>query len=154
MSPLDPREAGFQQRLRALGTNDPLCRLCGEKDPGALTGAYPDILCYECRSGPKHSREAHHVAGRANDQITVDLPGNVHRIVSDRQADWPRRTLTNPDQSPLLRAAAWLRGSIDLLRTLIERGLDWIPGFLEWLDQCLVQEFGDNWWKALGWREE
>ncbi len=144
-------EARREQRLRELGTRSPHCQLCLEEDPFALTGVAPDILCYECRRKQVAYEEAHHIAGQYNDPLTVNLPGNMHRLISERQLGWPKQTLRNPDGSPLLKAAAWLRGYVDMMFVLIERGLAWIPDFLEWLDARLRELIGDHWWIKLGW---
>ncbi len=77
------------------------------------------------------------------------IPGNDHRVVDDRKNDWPRTTLRNPDGSPLLRAAASLRGWLDTLQLIVERTLAWIPPFLEHLDRWLTQQLGGTWWATL-----
>jgi hypothetical protein len=74
------------------------------------------------------------------------MPGNDHRIVSDNQHDWPLDTLRNPDGSPLLRAAASIRGWLDILRLIIERTVGWVPAFLEALDAWLRESLGERWW--------
>lgn len=147
------REARLELRQRQLGTREPRCHLCGEEDPFALTGRHPEIVCYECMDGGANRSwvEAHHSAGRHNDDATVSVPGNDHRVLSDRQLDWPRETLRNPDGSPLLKAAAALRGWLDVLRLTLERTFVWIPPFLEWLDARLRESIGERWWVALGW---
>jgi hypothetical protein len=62
------------------------------------------------------------------------------------QNDWPSKTWRNPDRSPLIAAAASVRGSIDLLKVVVERMLGWIPRFLEKLDECLCNAVGGRWW--------
>jgi hypothetical protein len=44
------REDRLEERLRQLGTDSPECSdpHCDERNPFALTGVDPDILCYEC----------------------------------------------------------------------------------------------------------
>jgi hypothetical protein len=79
------------------------------------------------------------------------MPGNDHRRLSDAQRDWPEETLTNPDGSPLLKLAAMLRGWIDYLRLLLERGVARIPPALEQLDQLLRAYIGERWWETLQW---
>ena len=83
----------FEEQLRRLGTRTPGCRKpgCRERDPFALTGVEPDLLCYEHRAeaAGRSWSEAHHVAGRANDPTTVPVPGNEHRLLNDLQRDWP-----------------------------------------------------------------
>jgi len=143
------REAAYER----LGTRSPCCQHCGETDPAALTGQYPDITCYDClaRQQGRSPVENHHLPGKANSPVTGSMPGNGHRVLSDWQRDWPARTLRNPDQSPLLGIAATIRGLIDWFRLMIDRYLGWIPESLETLDEILRRLFGDQWWGHLGW---
>jgi hypothetical protein len=75
------------------------------------------------------------------------MPGNDHRILSDYQHDWPLDTLRNRDGSPLLRAAASIRGWLDVLRLIIERTVGWVPALLEMLDAWLRGLVGERWWE-------
>jgi hypothetical protein len=92
----------------------------------------------------------HHVFGKANDlTTTIPLPVNDHRAeLSAAQKDWPDRTLQNPDGSPLLAGAARVRGFVDTIVYLIERGLLWIAEMLEALDEFLVEKLGATWWRG------
>src|SRR4051794_21505422 len=107
-------EDRLEERLGALGTKAPQCTRAGcvETNPFALTGAHPDILCYEHRA-EQHGRswlEDDHPAGEANDAFTTPIPGNDHRVRTETcQAAWPQETLRNPDGSVLLKAAAAVR---------------------------------------------
>lgn len=141
-----------ENQLRRLGTRTPECVKCGESNPSALTGVSPEIICYESQAKASNRTpiERHHPAGRNNDPFTIPMPGNEHRILSDMQKDWPPETLRNPNASPLRKAAAMIRGFLDLLRLLIERIFGWIPDFLETLDEKLIELFGAVWWKVLG----
>ena len=144
-----------EERYRRLGTRTPVCAWpdCGETNVYALVGFYPDISCYEhylLRVGRKPF-EAHHVAGQANSDVTTDVPGNEHRILSEYQRYWPEDTLRNPDHSPLLAAAAAIRGWLAAMQVILERSVAWIPEFLEWLNRVLVDCFGTKWWLKLGW---
>ncbi|HZO36736.1 MAG TPA: hypothetical protein VFB41_07665, partial [Solirubrobacteraceae bacterium] len=136
---VDARSEQLEQRLRQLGTRNPRCG-CGEADPAALCGTAPDISCYEClqREQGRSAVEDHHLKARANDPAdTVSVLGNDHRWLSEAQRLWPIDTLRNPDGSPLLRAAAALRGWLDVLRLILDRTVGWVPAFLEWLDAAL-----------------
>lgn len=144
-----------EARFRALGTRSPRCSVvgCKETDPCALTGTGPEIVCLEHRADEQGRSwiEDHHPAGQRNDAFTVPLPANDHGAISAWQSLWDRETLRNPDGSPLLRAAVWVRGWVEVMRAVIERGLDRIPGALERLDALLVEKLGARWWEALGW---
>ena len=141
-----------ENHLRRLGTREPRCTNCGENNPVTLTGRSPNIICYECQAKASNRSpiERHHPAGQNNDQFTIPIPGNDHRILSDFQKDWPSETLRNPTGSPLRKAAATMRGFLNVLRLLIERLFGWVPDFLETLDAKLTEYFGASWWVALG----
>jgi hypothetical protein len=145
------REVRQEKQLQRLGNRKPQCKLCGESDPAALTGTTPNIVCYECQTkkSGKSTIEQHHPAGRNNDSFTVPIPANDHRILSDRQQDWPEQTLRNPKGDPLLKIAATVRGVMDMFIELIRRTLGWIPEFLEALADFLVEELGNNWWEKM-----
>jgi hypothetical protein len=64
------------------------------------------------------------------------------------QYEWPEETLRNPDGSPIRKAAACIRGIIDMIRYLLEKLLAWIPSFLEALDDFLVERLGPQWWAS------
>jgi len=143
---MDLKESRRAQRERRLGPNA-RCKTCGEADSAALVTR---DLCYGCKTVAAGGSgfELHHPAGKANDPFTVRIPANDHRVLSDWQVDVPPQTQTNPDGSPLLKAAAWLRGFLDMLRLAMERGLAWIPPYLEHLDQALVDSLGPRYWVA------
>jgi len=136
-----------------LGTRQPECGECLETSPHALMKIDDLMLCYECRAKQMGSSqiEAHHVAGQHNLHTTVDLPTNDHRVLSDLQREWPIDTLRNPAGSPLLRAAAALRGWLDAVSLMMDRAVGWIPRFLEWLDGQLQSALGTRWWDAFEW---
>jgi hypothetical protein len=147
------REERRHRRCRQLGTDTPACSACGETDPFALTGTAPNLRCYEChaRAAGRAPVEHHHVGGRHNDPAdVVPVPGNDHRVLSDAQAQWPVDTLRNPDASPLLKAAAAIRGWTDVLRVILERTVAWVPPFLEALDAHLRETLGEAWWRHFG----
>jgi hypothetical protein len=151
---IDDRDERREQRLRQLGTRSPRCRACAETDPFALFGVHPDIVCDECRAieQGRSPVEGHHVSGRANDpDDVIDLPGNDHRALSAAQLGWPAETLRNPNGSPLLRAAAAIRGWLEVLALILDRTVGWVPGFLEWLEAALGTAIGPAWWADLGW---
>jgi len=149
------REEQFDQRLRALGTHTPQCSVggCDESDPFALTGADPKVVCREhvAELGGRRRVEDHHVAARGNDPMTVPLLANDHGAASAHQEIWAEETLRNSQRSPLRRAAAWLRGWLDVLRLIIDRHVGRIPAALEQLDARLMGSIGPEWWETLGW---
>jgi hypothetical protein len=151
--PFVPADVRRERALRRLGINEPKCRSCTECHPDALTGVAPEIVCYACLAQLEGRAliEDHHPAGRHNDPVTVPAPANDHRILNVLQEEWPTMTLRNPDGSPLLAAAAAIRGWLDILRLIIDRAVGWVPEFLEWLDSALRASVGECWWENLGW---
>lgn len=122
---------------------------CGESRPEALLRESNPVICAACdriKRG-KRTLDHHHVAGKSNSAITIPIPVNDHRArLSTDQHDWPSKTLENPSGSPLLSAAASIRGFADTLFYLIEKLLLWIPEMLEALDAFLSKQLGPKWW--------
>ena len=129
---------------------------CKETDPLALTGTHPRSIATSTMLVKRRPwLEAHHPSGRQMIRSTVEIPGNEHRVLSELQnATWPRETLRNPDGSPLLRAAAAIRGWLDLLWVVMHRTVGWVPASLEVLDAWLRERVGARLvGGVLGWRD-
>ncbi len=151
------REGKKRDRLGQYAT----CEDCGASDPRTLQQVRHNrkddtsdrVRCAECRlmAQGKAPTERHHLAGRANGPATIPIPANDHAVLSDLQLAWPRETLRNPDGSPLLKAAASLRGWLDVLWLILEHTVGWIPDSLERLDGALRVHVGPRWWESLGW---
>jgi hypothetical protein len=88
-----------QQRLRRLGTQNPICVGCGETDPTVL--------------------EMHHVAGRKNSEDLSIVCANCHRKLSNAQRDHvppgPR-----PPAGHLAVIGHYLLGIADLFALIVE----------------------------------
>ena len=122
---------------------------CGEDRPEALIAGSSPTICGACQRAEKGRTtiDQHHFAGRSNNPATIPIPVNDHRgILSVAQAEWPKSTLTNTEGSPLLAGAACLRGCIDTILYLIEKGLLWLADMLEKLDEVLKKKLGPRWW--------
>ena len=143
----------LEEKLAALGTRTPRCAWegCDETCPFMFTGVHPVIRCYEHEQIrlERPWLEDHHLAGKKNDPRTVQVPGNEHRLLSELQYRWPRETLRNPDGSPLLRAAAMIRGWENVLYVVMTV-IAWVPLYLEQLDVWLRKEVGPRWWETMG----
>jgi hypothetical protein len=83
--------------------------------------------------------------------VIADVPGNDHRILSELQWFWLEDTLRNPEHSPLILAAASIRGWLDVMLVIIDHSIGWIPEFLEWLHNTLVNQIGADWWVKFEW---
>ncbi|HEY7351464.1 MAG TPA: hypothetical protein VH596_01740 [Terriglobales bacterium] len=122
---------------------------CGEKRPEALIPNVNPPICAACQRTAlgKSAVDKHHFASKANNATTIHVPVNDHRAeLSTAQADWPQSTLRNIEGSPLLAAAGCVRGFVDTILYLIERGLLWIAELLENLDEFLMKQLGPGWW--------
>ena len=77
----------------AKENGDP-CIACGETYQYYLRSI---TICAECRLNLQGlpTIEKHHVFGRKNDPLTVNLPANEHAIITDRQIDFPGNTSKN-----------------------------------------------------------
>jgi hypothetical protein len=82
--------------------------------------------------------------------MEVPMAANDHRVMDSYKADWPKETRLNPDGSPALRAAAYLRSVCDWLMMIAERLLGPVIAWLESLDKRLRELDGPRWWEALG----
>ena len=121
---------------------------CGESRLPTLN-TRKKITCEECkrkRSG-KTIMDQHHIAGKANSPITVPVPANDHRVLSAEQYDWPTKTLSNPEGSPLLAAAASIRGFKDFVLYLMDKFLMWVADILEVAHEYLETRLGSKWWE-------
>lgn len=139
------RRKAVAGRRVGVGTRCP----CGESRPEALIADGNPLTCAACQRTAKglKTSDEHHFAGKANNPATISIPVNDHRaILSVRQAEWPKSTLRNVEESPLLAGAACLRGCIDSIAYLTEKGLFWLADMLEKLDQVLAKQLGPKWW--------
>ena len=133
------------------------CTACGESRAEAIVARSRPKLCMQCHAAKrgKKTTETHHLAGKASSRVTVEVPANDHRTLSDAQYEWPPGVLPNSDGSPLLAAAAFLAGAADLIEHLIVDGLRNLAEFLRKLDAWLRERAGQFWWSGTefeGWQ--
>lgn len=124
---------------------------CGESRPEALLSGSNPIICAACdrKKHGKTTLDRHHVAGKSNSSVTIPIPVNDHRArLGADQQDWPRETLENPNGSPLLAAAASLRGYSDTSAYFVETFVLNKPEMLETLHAFLIEKLGSEWWKG------
>jgi pimeloyl-ACP methyl ester carboxylesterase len=119
----DPIKAGARRARaqRRVGAGA-ACTVCGETRAEALVARSRPRLCIQCyeRRRGKKSTQGHHVGAKANAPLSVEIPANDHRTLSDAQYEWPPPTLQNPDGSPLIALAGCLRGIADFIGDLPE----------------------------------
>lgn len=122
---------------------------CGEARPEALIAGSKPMICAECKRKQKGktTMDDHHFGRRANNPLTVPVPVNDHSAdLTVAQQDWPKETRDNPDGSPLLAAAACIRGFVDWVVYLMQKGVLWVAELLEALNKYLVDKSGPTWW--------
>jgi hypothetical protein len=151
---IPPRNARAAHRREVIATRrigeGKKCSKCGETRTRALIPSSDPVICAACdrKARKKSEKDNHHIAGPANSPITIKIPVNDHRAdLSVSQQDWPRKTLANPDRSPLLSGAAHIRGFADIIVYLVEKFLLWVADMLELLDTVLEQKLGQKWWE-------
>lgn len=96
---MNVKEIRKQARLEKLGTNHPLCVICGEDDWRCL--------------------EEHHISGQAYGNELVTVCRNCHRKLSDDQKDHPKQHIHKPNQYECI--GHLLLGLADLFALLVER---------------------------------
>jgi hypothetical protein len=123
---------------------------CGEDRPLALIPQSRPVICIKCDRRKKgfKTMDNHHPFSKTNDlTTTVPIPVNDHRAdLNEAQNDWPKRTLENPDGSPVLAGAARIRGFIDTICYLIEKGLLWVADMLEQFDEWARLQLSPKYW--------
>lgn len=147
--PRDPIRAHARKAMAARRVGAGARCACGESRPEALIPGSNPTTCARCareRQGLT-IMDNHHVAGKPNDPTTIQVPVNDHRAeLNTAQYDWPKQTRENPNGSPLLGAAACVRGFVDYIIYLLKKMLLWIPEMLENLDAYLREKLGPKWW--------
>jgi hypothetical protein len=146
----DPIKAGARraraQRRVGVGAQ---CTDCGENRPAMLVRSSRPRRCAHCHAIVKGKKvtESHHIAGKANSPVTVELPIKDHRTLSHAQYEWPPPTLQNPEGSPLLALAATLRGIADLVGELVVAFMRYLAETAENIDAWLREQHG-RWWQG------
>jgi hypothetical protein len=108
------------------------------------------IRCTACereRNG-KAATDEHHVASKNNHPLTVTVPVNERRAILDGDADGLEQDdAGEPERVPaIMAAAAVLRGAVDTILYLIDKGIDWVIALMETLSKFCANVWGDGWW--------
>jgi hypothetical protein len=150
LPPRDPRLAYRRKTIAARRIGEGKQCACGEDRPEALISGSEPLICAACDRIKKGRRKTddHHIAGEANDATMIRVSVNDHWAdLSVAQRDWPPKTLQNPDKSPLLAAAASIRGFVNTSMYLMQHFLLPAAALLELLDTIVGQKLGRKWWK-------
>lgn len=139
------------RRLKAERRFQPNARCaCGESRPEALIPGTEPVMCAECQRAlqGKSVIDLHHPFGEANCPVTIPIPANDHRSeLNTAQYLWAKKTLENPQGSPLRALAAMIRGLADSVACMLKpllRGAE----MLECLDSFLAEKLGPLWWRG------
>ena len=126
------------------------CSACGENRPESLIPKSEPMVCASCQrqQKAKSTVDRHHVAGRANDPMTIPVDVNDHRaVLSVAQHDWEKGILQNPDGCPLIAGAARIRGLADSIVYVLSL-VDCVVQMLTALSDFLKRYLGPKWWKG------
>ena len=147
LSPKTRQRIRSAKRRAKRGANA-RCARCEYAEPTALQTV---TLCYECAAWVQGQSpvEQHHPFGRSNDPSRIGVPGNPHRVFSDRMQDWESELQHGDPADPLLWIARLLRSLKDAAEWVVDRADDLIH-FLLRLRQWLIENHGAQWWKELG----
>jgi hypothetical protein len=126
------------------------CTDCGITAPVLLHPHEDAWRCYECANIRRDlcRDETHHLLGKDIDPMTVDLPANLHRILSEEQLDIPDEIRGLSPHDPLvwiIRVLCAIRDFGRAILDMLERSIAWLTRLL----LALVRRFGARWADAL-----
>lgn len=149
LRPRDPI-AAQKRKVRAIeriGVGK-VCTTCGEARPEALIPNSEPMICARCQriQQGRSTTDGHHVAGRANDEMTIPVDVNDHRaVLSVAQHDWEKDLLQNPHGCPLIAGAARIRGWTETIVYVLSLA-EWVVQMLIALSAFLKKQLGPKWW--------
>ena len=152
LPPRNPRAAYRRKTLAARRAGIDAKCACGESRPQCLISGANPPRCAKCdrKRRNQSTSDQHHVFSKANSPLTISIPVNDHReFFNEAQNDWPPRILENPEKSPLLTAAAFIRGFADLIVYLMKNFLLRIAEMLERLDTMEMKKLPKDRWKHM-----
>lgn len=122
------------------------CADCGIDTPVVLQRDGKQWRCYECATIRRGERadETHHILGKDVDPTTTDIPGNLHRFLSEEQLAMPEAIRTANPRNPLVIVIRFLCAVRDLGTAFLDfltRGINWLARLLERLEE----KFGADW---------
>ena len=126
------------------------CADCGIDNPIVLHKDGEQWCCYECANVRRGKRpdEAHHIFGKDVHPMTIDIPANLHRIVSETQLDLPEEIRGRSASNPLV----WIIRLLCAVRDFGQAIIGFLTGCINWLARLLARleaAFGANWATAL-----
>jgi hypothetical protein len=97
----------LEQQYRRLGTRNPVCVVCGERNPFCL--------------------ELHHIAGQKHHHDVSIICRNDHRKLTSQQ----HNHVADTDHSPFVTIARYIDGLCDLLAMVIQTLRDFAKRLIE-----------------------
>jgi hypothetical protein len=139
------RKAKTQRRIG----QGAICVDCGEGRAAMLVQRSRPRRCLDCYALNKGTKttETHHIGGKANSPITVEVPIKDHRILSEAQYEWAPGTLQNVAGSPLIALAGCLHGIADFIGELVTKFIHYLADAAEQIDAWLRERYG-QWWEG------
>jgi hypothetical protein len=139
-----------QARRKSRTPADARCVDCGIDNPIVLHKDGEQWRCYECAKVRRGERpdEAHHILGKDVDPMTVDIPANLHRILSEAQLDVPEEIRGRSASNPLV----WIIRLVCAIRDYGQAIVAFLTRCANWLARLLARleaHFGANWATAL-----
>jgi hypothetical protein len=128
------------------------CTICGCNDPRVLQQDGKDWLCYECANCARGrpTEEAHHVLPKSVDPtVTVTVPGNMHRVLSELQRELPKAVREVAPRDPL----AWVITVLSAVHDFAQTAVHYMGAAIAWLLrlwEALKAQHGRDWWASLG----
>lgn len=132
------RDAARQQRI----PEDARCAACGFADAVALEVWGERWRCYACSNlaRGKPAEEAHHILPRKVSPVTVNVPANLHRVLSEKQLTIPKEIRDAAPHNPLAFVVTLLCAIRDFGMAVVEflgAAIQWLMRLMEWLDHRL-----------------
>jgi hypothetical protein len=127
------------------------CQACTRPCRAPVEQPKEQDLCYECqaKAAGRSTVEAHHLFGEAvNPAATAQLPGNIHREVSDMQYGWPDDVIKTAPRDPLAMAILVVLAAWDVARALAPH-VRALLDFLQLLWKTLQKRYGNRWYEVL-----
>lgn len=126
------------------------CARCGFGDAVALEAWGDKWRCYQCSNEARGrpTEEAHHILPRKVSPVTVNVPVNLHRILSEQQLTIPKEIRDAAPHHPLAFVVTLLCAVRDFGLAIVGflgAAIQWLLRLMEWLDTKL----GKNWIKEL-----
>jgi hypothetical protein len=140
------REAARKRRV----PENARCAECGFPDAKALERWGNAWRCYECanRARGKSTTEAHHVLPAKASSATINIPANLHRILSEQQIAIPQDIRAGAPKHALAFVVVLLSAVRDFGLTVVQflgAAIQWLLRLMAWLDEKL----GKGWIKEL-----